>query len=118
MKLLALAFAFVSLSLAADISGKWKADYTTPDGTARTSNFDFKVDGEKLTGKLSSPRGESEIKEGKIKGDEVTFVVIRNFNGDDVKISYKGKVTGEAIQFTVQFGDQGGFEMTAKRATS
>jgi hypothetical protein len=118
MKLLALAFAFVSLSLAADISGKWKAEYTTPDGTARTSDFDLKADGAKLTGKVSSPRGESEIKEGAVKGDEVTFVVIRNFNGDDVKINYKGKVEGNTIKFTVQFGDQGGFEMTAKRATS
>ena len=118
MKLLALLFAFVSLSLAADISGKWKADYTSPDGTARTSNFDFKVDGDKLTGKISSTRGEAEIKDGKIKGDDVTFYVIRNFNGDDVKISYSGKVSGGNIQFTVQFGDQGGFEMTAKRPTT
>jgi hypothetical protein len=118
MKTLALLFAFVSLSLAADISGKWKADYTSPDGTARTSTFEFKADGEKLTGKVSSPRGESELKEGTIKGDDVSFVVIRNFNGDDVKIGYKGKIKGDTIQFTVQFGDQGGFEMTAKRATT
>jgi hypothetical protein len=118
LKILALLFAFASLSLAADISGKWKADYTGPDGTARTSNFEFKADGEKLTGKVISPRGESEISEGKIKGDEVTFVVIRNFNGDDVKIGYKGKISGDTIQFNVQFGDRGAFDMTARRATS
>jgi hypothetical protein len=118
LKILALLFAFVSLSLAADISGKWKADYTSPDGTARTSDFEFKADGEKLTGKVISTRGESEIKEGKIKGDEVTFVVVRNFNGDDVKIDYKGKISGDTIQFKVQFGDRGAFEMTARRATS
>ena len=88
MKLLALIFAFASLCLAADISGKWKADYTSPDGTARTSTFDFKVDGANLTGKLISARGDAEIKDGKIKGDEVSFTVIRNFNGDDVKITY------------------------------
>jgi hypothetical protein len=118
MKLLALIFAFASLCLAADISGKWKADYTTPDGTARTSTFEFMVDGANLTGKLISARGDAEIKDGKIKGDEVTFTVIRNFNGDDVKINYKGKVSGDSIQFNLQFGDRDGFEITAKRITS
>ncbi len=118
MKLLALAFVFASLSLAADISGKWKADYTTPDGTARSSNFEFKVDGSTVTGKLTSPRGDAELKDGKINGDEVTFMVIRNFNGDDVKINYKGKIAGDIIKFDVHFGDQGSFEMTAKRVTT
>jgi len=37
--------------------------------------FEFKVDGEKLTGKaVSSLGGESELTEGTVKGDEVSFV--------------------------------------------
>ena len=30
---------------AADASGKWKAEFTTPDGTQRVNTFTFKVDG-------------------------------------------------------------------------
>ena len=85
---------------------------------ARTSTFDFKVDGAALTGKLISARGDAEIKDGKVKGDEITFFVIRNFNGDDVKINYKGKVSGDSIQFNVQFRRSGRFEITAKRLTT
>jgi hypothetical protein len=118
MKLLALIFAFASLCLAADISGKWKADYTTDGGTARTTTFEFKVDGANFTGKIISASGDAAIKDGKIKGDEITFTVIRNFNGDHVKINYKGKVSDDSIQFNVQFGDRDGFEITAKRITT
>jgi len=115
MKLLALAFAFVSLSLAADVNGKWKADFQGPDGVTRTSNFEFKADGEKLSGKMTSPRGDADISEGAVKGDDVSFAVVRKFNDQEFKISYKGKISGDIIVFKVQFGDQGEFEITAKR---
>ena len=59
-------------ALATDFSGKWTADVTTPRGT-QTLTFDFHVDGTTLTGKISSPRGDSDITEGKIDGDNLTF---------------------------------------------
>ena len=57
-------------AFAADPTGVWKADYTTPNGTQRSSTFHLKADGEKLTGKVVSQMGESEIKDGSVKGDE------------------------------------------------
>ncbi|MCX6637247.1 MAG: hypothetical protein NT090_19500, partial [Acidobacteria bacterium] len=47
-----------TVAWAADINGKWKADYQSPDGEARTTTFTFKVDGEKLTGTATSREGE------------------------------------------------------------
>jgi hypothetical protein len=38
------------MAVAADVSGKWKAEFTTPDGTQRVNLFTFKVDDGKLTG--------------------------------------------------------------------
>jgi len=99
---------------AADVAGKWKAEFTMPDGQTRTSIFTFKVEGDKLTGNVSSPRGEAPIQEGKVSGDEISFVVVREFGGNEVRIHYKGKVTGDDLRLTVEFGERS-FEMTAKR---
>ncbi len=110
--LLLAALAFVAL--AADVSGKWKAEYTSPDGQSRTSLFTFKVDGEKLTGTVGGARGEAAIQDGKISGDDISFAVVRNFGGEDVKLQYKGKVSGNEMKLSVSFGERS-FEMTAKR---
>ena len=111
--------AFVTLFAAnvsaADISGKWRAEFETPDGQKRQNTFTFKVDGDKLTGSVAGQAGEAPIQEGKVTGDEISFSVMRNFGGNEVKLQYKGKVAGDEIRLNVDFGGQGGFEMTAKR---
>src|ERR1035438_4229687 len=81
-------------ALAADFNGTWTADVTTPRGT-QTLTFDFHVDGATLTGKISSPRGDSDITEGKIDGDAITFAQVVNFNGNEMKIVYAGKADGD-----------------------
>lgn len=104
---------------AADINGKWKAEFQTPNGDTRTSIFTFKADGEKLTGAVESRRGTVDIQEGRISGDEVSFVVVREFNGNEFKMKYKGKVSGEELKLNVEIGDgDRTFEMTAKRMSS
>ena len=100
--------------LAAGIDGAWKADYTTPDGTARTSTFHLKADGEKLTGKVVSPMGEAEIKDGTIKGDDIAFNVTRNFNGEEFTLKYAGKVSGDELKLKVAFNENS-FDIVAKR---
>ena len=108
---------FLTALWAADVSGKWKAEFTTPDGQSRTTTFAFQVDGAKLTGTVGSVMGEAKIDDGKVSGDEISFSVTRNFGGNDVKMLYKGKVAGEEIKFTVSVAEMDRtFEMTAKRA--
>ncbi len=117
------AFLIVSLvcflagsALAAEIDGKWKAEYAGRDGETRTTNFTFKADGEKLTGTVSGRQGDTAISEGKISGDEISFVVVRSFQGEERKIQYKGKIAGDEIKMTVQFSpDMPPREMVAKR---
>lgn len=101
-------------ALAADFNGKWTADVTTPRGT-QTLTFDFHVDGAALTGKITSPRGEGDITDGKIDGDNITFGQVVNFNGNEMKIVYTGKADGETIKFTRQAGDRPAQEFTATR---
>jgi len=113
--LVALLFALGSLTAqAADFNGKWTADVTTPRGT-QTLTFDFQIDGVTLTGKVSSPRGDSDITEGKIDGDNISFTQVVNFNGNEMKIVYTGKADADGIKFTRTAGDRPAVEFTATR---
>lgn len=105
---------------AADISGEWVAEVPGRQGQTMTTTFHFKVDGEKLTGTISTPRGESPISDGKIQGDEISFAQIMEFGGNQMKFLYKGKVVGDEIKFTRQReGAQGqAREFVAKRKPS
>ncbi len=116
---LALALLFVTLGavtcLAADVTGKWTASVETPRGTQNIT-FDFHADGATLTGKITTQRGDSDISEGKIDGDNLSFTQTVNFNGNDMKINYTGKVDGDSIKFTRTVGDRPAVEFTATRA--
>jgi opacity protein-like surface antigen len=102
---------------AADVAGKWTAQVPGRDGQTREQTFTFAVDGEKLTGTVSSPMGEVQITDGTVKGDTVAFTTVLNFQGNDVKLLYKGTVAGGEIKFTRQ--REGGdrvSEFVAKKA--
>ena len=103
---------------AADITGKWAAEVTSRNGEKRTQVFNLKADGEKLTGTVVGMGGqEMNIEEGKIAGDDVSFAVTMEFNGNKRRMEYKGKIAGEEINFKTGQGDRVR-EFTAKRATT
>jgi len=112
-------FTLAACALAADLTGKWTAEFTTPVGGPQKYTFEFKVDGEKLTGKAHFERmgqkGEAELLEGKVTGDEISFIENLDTGGDVLRISYKGKISGDEIKFSRQVGDFSTVEFTAKR---
>jgi len=111
-----LAFSWVVCANAADINGKWTAVFDTQIGQQRYT-YDFKVSGSQLTGKLKSDNGESEIKEGKVDGDTVTFVENLKFQDMDLRIEYTGTVvSADEIKFKRKVADFATEELVAKRA--
>jgi hypothetical protein len=104
---------------AADITGKWTAEFDSQVGVQKYT-FEFKVEGTKLTGRAISNIGGSEAKtdlqEGTINGDDVSFVENLNYQGMELRIVYKGKVSGNEIKFARTVGDAGGEEFVARRA--
>ena len=115
--LLGLTFLPLSL-LAADINGTWKADFDTQRGLQKYT-FKLKQDGSTVTGKAnvdatSGPR-EVDLKEGKIEGDTVSFFEPLAVQGNEMRISFVGKVSDNAIKFTRSVGNMGSSEGTAKR---
>ncbi len=103
---------------AADVTGKWTAQIPGRDGQTREQTFNFKAEGEKLTGTISGMQGDINISDGKVKGDDISFTVTMSFGGNDVKMLYKGKVAGDEIKFTRERegGNRPPQEFTAKRA--
>ncbi len=111
----------------ADPTGTWK--WSVPGrngGEPRTTTLKLKTEGEKLTGKISAPgrQGaeprEIEIKDGKVNGDEISFTVSREFNGNTFTQKYKGKINGDVIKGKVEFernGEAQSRDWEAKRGT-
>jgi hypothetical protein len=121
---LALATALAAFSLwAADVTGKWTAEMQGPGGNTRTVTMNLKADGNKLTGTVSGGRGgEAEISDGKVDGNDLSFSVVREFNGNKMASTYKGKMDGDVIHFTMKMeggnmGNMGERQFDAKRAS-
>ena len=105
-------------ALAADISGKWTAQVPGRGGQTREQTFNLKADGNTLTGTVSGRGGDMPIAEGKIDGDTISFTQTMEFNGNTMKLVYKGTVSGDEIKFsrTRDGGEGQAQEFTAKRA--
>jgi hypothetical protein len=113
--LAALTLALAISARAADISGKWTAEFDTPIGMQKYT-YEFKVDAGKLTGTAAGTQGTVAIQEGKVSGDDVSFVEMMKLEDQAIRVEYKGKVAGDEIKFTRQVGDFGSEELVAKRA--
>jgi hypothetical protein len=110
--LLALAVA----AYAADIGGKWQ--WQMQGTSSRTPyTLTLKQDGANLTGTLNSGEDETPIRDGKLTGDKVSFVVARTFGNREMALTYTGRVVGDEIRFKVFMpGAERSWDVTAKRA--
>ena len=83
-------------------SGNWNTTLILGDGNRIEGTLKLKQDGDKLTGAAVRNENESQIQDGKIAGDEITFKVIRDRDGRKVTAKYKGKITGDTVKGKVE----------------
>jgi len=106
---------------ATNISGEWRAEFDTQIGMQKYV-YTLHVDGDKMTGKanaeVNGEKRETELKEGKLDGDTVTFVENLKFGDNDLRIEYTGKIHGDEISFKRKVGDFATEEFVAKRGVS
>jgi len=95
------ALLMVSAGFAADITGNWQFSLQTPT-TKGSPSFEFKQDGENLTGNYTGKFGTSTLS-GTVKGDQVEF----SFDAPGGKFLYKGTVDGPTSM-------KGDFELVGK----
>jgi hypothetical protein len=148
LKIVAMAVSILSLMIvsaaAADITGTWVAEMAAPKmgpgggepgggpggggpggGGPMKFTFEFKANGSTLAGTVQGPMGnKNDIIEGKIDGDNVSFAVKVDAMGNEMKINYKGTVSGDEMKLTFTMeGGMGGpggggmppMELVAKR---
>jgi hypothetical protein len=81
-------------------------------GSDRTNTLVLKVEGDKLTGKLSAPgRGGqvnvTEIGDGKVTGADISFNVVRTYNDNTMTNKYSGTIADGTIKGKVEFTRNG-----------
>ena len=97
------------------IAGKWETTRETPRGTT-TSTFTFQVDGNKLTGTVGSQMGDTEISEGTVEGNKISFKMVMTRGDRTIEMVYSGTVEGDTITGTMQT-PRGEQPWTAKRVS-
>src|SRR5271155_4023099 len=123
LRLALLTCALAAVAFAADVTGKWTAEMQGRGrggqaGQTQTITFNLKADGGILTGSVSGRGGDTEITDGKIDGENISFSITRTMGDRSFKMNYNGTISGDEIKFKAapEGGQNPGREFTAKRA--
>jgi hypothetical protein len=104
---------------AADLAGKWTAEFDTQIGVQKYT-YEFRHDGDQLTGQAAFDhafgKGTVQLHDIKVDGDKVSFKEPFNAQGMELTITYSGTLAGDELKLTRQVGDFATEQLTAKRA--
>ena len=109
----------VGSALAADVTGTWKAAFDTQIGSQKYV-YTFERDGDAWKGRAESEiagqKRRVDLQNVTVDGDAITFVEIFTFQGNEVRIEYRGAIGAEKIDFVRQVGDFATEKLVARRA--
>ena len=96
------------------VDGSWKISVNSPMGK-QESTLELKAEGAVLTGKQSAQGNTSDIKDGKVDGDNVSWSnsITTPF---PMTLEFSGAVSGDAIKGNVKAGSFGSFPFEGSRA--
>lgn len=102
----------------ANVAGNWDFSFTSPQGAA---NWRVKLDqfGDTLRGSAATDFGQLEVSEGWITGNDLSFTLYLNFNGQQIQVNFAGTVKGDTVQGNVDVPGVGiqPFPFTAVKAS-
>jgi hypothetical protein len=96
------------------VDGTYNIEVDTPMGK-QESKLTLKSAGVKLNGTIESSFGKNSFTGGTIKGNEVSWSMEINSPMGNLKLDYKGKVSGNDISGEVKAGDFGTSPFKGKR---
>jgi hypothetical protein len=109
-----LALTFLAVAYAAGATGKWTATFNTQVGEQKYT-WDFTAEGSKLTGKYTSTNGSGEISDGKVDGNNLSWVENLDYQGMPLRIEYKAVLSGDELKVSRKVADVATEEGVAKR---
>jgi hypothetical protein len=87
---------------AGQLSGRWTAEVEGRHGVSMALTIDMQEQDGVLTGTVRGPRGENPISSGTVDGDEISFTVVTDFDGYQIRQHYRGTHEGDVIHFSLQ----------------
>jgi hypothetical protein len=96
------------------VDGNWNLTMTTPMGE-RKATLSLSSSGGTLTGSQGAEGNSTEIFDGTVNGDDVTWKVSIT-NPMPLTLDFSGKVSGDSIAGEMGIGPMGSFPFTGTRA--
>lgn len=97
-----------------NVTGNWDLTVSSRRGE-RSTTAEFVQNGEDLTGFVVGREGAKSEAKGSVKGNDIEWTVKRETSRGTFEMIYTGKIDGDTMKGTVQFGTRGSGEWTAKR---
>jgi hypothetical protein len=105
-----------------DPTGTWVWTFTMQNGDTIEPTLKIKAEGDKFVGKVTGrPGEEADIQNVKLVGDEISFQVAHERDGNKTGIKFNGKISGDAIKGTLEIdhnGDIAKHEWNPKRQSA
>jgi len=102
------------------LEGTWQWDFTMPDGGKVSPRVKFKTKDDELTGvSRFRPGSEAPLTNIALKGDRVSFDVVREYEGEKVVTHYSGRLNGDTIKGKITAksnGEEQSYDWVAARA--
>jgi len=98
----------------ANVAGDWEMTSQSPRGEM-TRALHFDQDGQKIKVTMEGFRGDEITGEGTIQGNKIEWTMTMSTPGGEFSLTYKGTVEGDAMSGTVEMGDRGTRDWTAKK---
>jgi hypothetical protein len=124
IRVLALLASLMAIALpaaAADLVGRWTAEFESPIGVQKYV-YVFTKTGDTVAGEATFERsignGKTALKNVKVEGDKVSFEEPLTVEGNELTITYSGTLAGDEIKLERKVGDFGTEQLTAKRASA
>jgi hypothetical protein len=87
---------------AATVSGIWSGQTVDRNGDPQDLSFRFLQSGDALTGKMYGDNESVAITDGKLVGNQISFSVTNELNGQVSKFVYTGTLDGDEMEVTRQ----------------
>lgn len=101
----------------AKVAGGWDFSFTSPQGAA-TWRITFTQAGDTLRGTAATDFGQLDVVDGWVTGNDMSFTLNLNFNGQMISVNFAGTVKGDTVQGNVDVPGAGiqPFPFTAVKA--
>jgi hypothetical protein len=100
------------------VTGAWEAEFDTQIGRQKYL-FLLVAEDDKVLGKAKAEIGgesyETDLSEGKLNRDEISFVEMLVFQGNPLRIEYQGTVAGDDMRLKRKVGEFATEELIARR---